>query len=179
MKHVFLGLCGPARVGKTTLANHLVTSTLHRAGLFGAVVSMASPVKEAALSLGWNGLKDANGRKLLQLLGTDIGRNLIDQDIWVSKWLDTVSRHPASVIIADDVRFDNEALAMRKLANHVGAKCAIVELYGRTEYSHDHASECGISDSNIDWRVDTSDWDGAIGMDEWATRFMKELLSDG
>lgn len=52
-----------------------------------------------------------SARSALQTLGTEWGRNLIGDDLWLRAWLHAVETEsdPGDVIVADDVRFANEA----------------------------------------------------------------------
>lgn len=61
------------------------------------------------------------GRYLLQRLGTDFGRNLIDPDIWVKGWKHEIASTipTCDKIIADDVRFPNEVAAIRDLGGEM------------------------------------------------------------
>ncbi len=89
--------------GKSTVAKTLQQNIPN-----SEIISLATPIKELACSMGWDGTKDAKGRKLLQLLGTDCGRNCINQDIWVNKWLETALASGADTVICDDIRFQSE-----------------------------------------------------------------------
>lgn len=51
-------------------------------------------------------------RYLLQTLGTEWGRNLIDKDIWVKTLLSDYKRNSDWIIT--DVRFENEAMAIKE-----------------------------------------------------------------
>ena len=133
-----IGLAGKAGSGKSTIAEIL------KKLLPGAEITpFAMPVKQAARELGWNGVKDENGRKILTMLGTDIGRNLIDQGIWIKRWKKLLS--PNRITIVDDVRFDNEAREIRNLGGSVHQiLCSSRELPVIND-----ESENGISDSLI------------------------------
>ena len=48
-------------------------------------------------------------RRAMQTLGTEWGRNLIGQDIWVNALERRIKSTGASVILIPDVRFDSEA----------------------------------------------------------------------
>lgn len=129
----FIGIAGPMLSGKSTAAGVL-------AKRYNAeIIPFAAPLKAFAKQLGWNGKKDERGRRLLQLLGTECGRQCIDPDIWVKQWIHYIETQTfASVIIADDVRFENEATKIREL----GGK--IIHL-DRPGYDlGPHASEQGI-----------------------------------
>lgn len=91
---------------------------------------------------------DVTIRRLLQYFGTDVGKNCFDSNIWIDM---TLCRFEKSVgyIILSDVRFDDEAEAIR---NRGGI---IIEVFMNTETVDDsHASEAGISDHLIDIRVE-------------------------
>ena len=91
------------------------------------------------------------------MLGTECGRQCIDQNIWVNKWKEKVEKvisplvggmiYLSPVVIADDVRFDNEALAVKELGGMV------VELVTPSQnegVDDKHASEAGISPELVD-----------------------------
>ena len=73
-------------------------------------------------------------RHMLQTLGTEYGRQCIHPDIWVRCWKGRAQRH--SMVVADDVRFPNEA-AMIKL---LGGELWHIERPG-VPREHGHASE--------------------------------------
>ena len=110
MKHVLIGFTGLAESGKSTAADFLTTRGFKKQ-------SFAEPLKEMVSGLTPDGKIDkARDRKLLQYLGTDYFRDTIDRDYWVKLMTDKLpqllARH--SVVI-DDVRFDNEAEAIKSL----------------------------------------------------------------
>ena len=80
---MIIGIAGAAGAGKSTVAKTIVD-------VFGQthakILPFAAPLKKFAIDLGWNGKKDKRGRRLLQLLGADCGRDCIDKDIWVKHW---------------------------------------------------------------------------------------------
>lgn len=99
-------------------------------------------------------IPDPKDRKLLQWIGTDWGR-AIDPDLWTGIWKAEVQRvlsKPASLVVNDDVRFDNEAHAVRELGGIVVQVVAPAPLrLKRGKYENrSHASEKGISGDLID-----------------------------
>lgn len=64
---------------------------------------------------GWNGYKSSEYgdeiRRLLQRLGTEVGRNILGQDIWVDAALNGVG--PEDNVCITDCRFPNEFDAIR------------------------------------------------------------------
>lgn len=137
----FTGLAG---CGKSTLARYLQLEC-DEIGKNSSLLRFADPLKSFARRLGWDGRKDAKGRRLLQLLGTEIGRNCIDVDIWVKRWKIEFKRvsQVAELIIIDDLRFDNEARTVQELGG------TIIKIIGREDVRTDksHASELGITQS--------------------------------
>jgi energy-coupling factor transporter ATP-binding protein EcfA2 len=53
------------------------------------------------------------GRRLLQVLGTDIARRYLGEDIWVRRWEAEHARDVPRAFVFDDVRFANEAECIR------------------------------------------------------------------
>lgn len=66
--------------------------------------------KEQPLDL----LCGCSARAALQQLGTEWGRNLIGEDIWLKAWAHALETEADSddIIVADDVRFENEVDAI-------------------------------------------------------------------
>lgn len=127
-----IGLSGKAQSGKGTIANFLVEN-------FGYIkVSLADKLREALLVLdpilahdgndpfdepevryssqvaafGYERTKAqfAEARRLLQVLGTEVGRNILGQDVWVNALLNSLE--PGKKYVIDDVRFPNEMFAV-------------------------------------------------------------------
>lgn len=121
MNLITIAADGP-RSGKTTLAGLLATQLLVR-GRNSKILSFAQPIKDLAIEhFGWDGEKDKRGRDLLINLGTVTGR-AYDPDIWVKKWqdrvIDTVSTFPGSYVLCDDLRFENEYFAVRRMGGTI------------------------------------------------------------
>lgn len=85
-------------------------------------------------------------RHLLQTLGTEWGRGLQHPDIWVAIWMSRA--RCCTGVIADDVRFNSEALAIRALGGQIWA----ITRPGHSIPQHvlSHASEAGIDPTFID-----------------------------
>ena len=144
------GVTGLAGSGKTTFAKYIIDQTKT-----GTIIPFAAKVKEFAKLLGWDGEKDAKGRRLLQLIGTECGRECIDPDLWVMAWHESVKynviRQTPIIFIADDIRFDNEAEAILALGG------TVIKITGRNSgVGTEHASESGISDNLIHRRINNT-----------------------
>jgi len=116
-----IGICGAARAGKTTFGDFL-QERLAEMGHDARRIAFADPVKDIARQMGWDGNKGEKGRRLLQLLGTECGRECIGPFVWVNKWLDRAAhelRHGHAVVVADDVRFSGERGAIKLLGGTI------------------------------------------------------------
>lgn len=117
----FTGLAG---AGKSTAALHLVK---HRGF---ARVRFAGPLKAMLAALGCTPAEIDGDRKeqpcellggktprwAMQSLGTEWGRNLIAEDLWIRAWQAAVAAVPAGVpVVVDDARFPNEGEALRAI----------------------------------------------------------------
>lgn len=144
MKTKLIALTGPKGVGKTTTAEGLRTASRET---LTTVLSFASPVKYAAQRLGWDGKKDAKGRKLLQTIG-QAARDY-DPDVWVREMKRAYLEVPPwwqSVI--DDCRYANEAAMVREL----GGVLVALNRKG-IDYTAEHESERGDAATHADLHV--------------------------
>lgn len=144
MTFVF-AIAGPLGSGKSTLADYLKVKL---SAITDDILYMpfARRVKEIALSMGWDGKKDEKGRRLLQLLGTECGRECIDPFIWSNYWLTTVLAKGPAFVIVDDLRFENEIYVIKRLPH------CLIKIKGRNEpksTANLHASEVGLEDKEF------------------------------
>jgi hypothetical protein len=57
-------------------------------------------------------VRGATPRSLMQMIGTEWGRERIAQDVWIKAWLRQVAKVPEGTpVVVDDCRFPNEAEA--------------------------------------------------------------------
>lgn len=140
---MLLAITGRSGVGKTTTAQELARH-LTPAG----ILPFAKPLKElATLFFGWDGRKNARGRRLLQTLGTDVGREW-DPEFWVRKWQEAMMPllDAGCSVIADDLRFANEAATVHLF----GGKVIRLHCPAR-EIILPHASE--NQEFEVDWDI--------------------------
>ena len=160
-----IGLGDRARVGNDTAGAILVDHGFVR-------VAYADGVREAALTLnpmvgahqlllsevidefGFEGVKETpfgpEVRRLLQRLGTEVGRQMISESIWTDlaeRKIRTLMAQGHSVVVTD-CRFDNEAHHIHSLG---GQMWRLNRLGVAIEGSH--ASESGISNHLVDAEV--------------------------
>lgn len=68
---------------------------------------------------GWDGAKVSNPeiRRLLQIMGTEVGREMVDPDLWVKLSIQDLAI--GQNVVFTDVRFINEAIAIKKMGGSV------------------------------------------------------------
>lgn len=157
-----LGLSGWARSGKDSVAEFLE----ERCGYLK--MSFAQPMKDALVTLNpmvdvldnrvnlktalggmdWDYLKSVSTeiRPLLQRLGTEVGRQMFGEDFWVEQAIKAIP-DGAKVVFAD-VRFPNEAEAVKKLGGQVWR----IERDGFGP-ANDHISEHALNKYDFDQRI--------------------------
>ncbi len=164
-----LGISGWARNGKDTIADHLIAEYGYER------VSFAAPMKDALYKLnpkitidgvmgvplvvgvdvyGWDGLKEHGPeiRELLQRFGTEVGREMWGEDFWVNAAIDSIE--DGSKMVVSDVRYPNEANAIKKLGGEVWR--VVRPGYGA---ANDHPSEHALNDYEFDRVLDN---DGSV-----------------
>lgn len=166
-----IGLCGAAGAGKNTVAARLrerwgFVELSFAAPLYRMVAEMTglptSALQDRALKerqIDWLG---KSPRELLQMLGTEFGRGMISEDIWVLRAMsefDSIAsggRFPGCVIT--DVRFDNEAKA---IVARGGQVWRVVRPEGDcvSGSAMRHRSEAGVSGELVSAVIDN---DGTI-----------------
>lgn len=150
---MLIGIAGPARAGKDTAADLLLEL------LPGSwqKLSFATPMKRM-LAAGF-GLSECqlygeakdredsrygcSPRHMLQTLGTEWGRKMIGEDVWVAAMAKMTDwgNH-----IIPDVRFANEAELIR-------SRGVLIHVKGRMGIESGHASEAGVSQRPGDYVV--------------------------
>lgn len=131
-----IGLSGWARTGKDTVAEHLVAAhgfkrmafadpmreaLLRLDPMVDAAAGFSIRVSDAIEKYGWDGYKESpyglEIRALLQLLGTEVGRQMLGENVWVDYAMKSIQ--DADNIVFTDVRFKNEAQAIKDAGGSV------------------------------------------------------------
>ena len=148
MRPFVIGFMGYAGVGKTTAANAYRSIAPESI----AVNSFAAPLKQAVKDLFLLSDEQVYGdftkkttvderwgkspRQLLQIIGTDCLREMIDKKFHVKRMATWLQCCESPVVIIDDIRFEDEA----ELVNRYG-KCFNIRRPGFPEEDVRHASE--------------------------------------
>jgi hypothetical protein len=159
---MIIGLSGYARSGKDTVAELLclnygysrhafadqIKKVLYRLNpIIGATMKGdVCHLNEEMLYNDWDYLKDnTDVRRLMQVLGTEIGREMFGDNVWV----DLAFKHiKAEDVVFTDVRFPNEADAIR---NAGGQVWRINRL--NHEPINDHSSETAMDEYAFDHTI--------------------------
>lgn len=148
---MLIGITGRRRSGKTTLGDLLCERHgFHHdsfaapmramvAGILGVTPAELEAIKESPVD--W--LNDVTPRHMLQTLGTEWGRQMVDSDLWIKAAVRRALKF--SDVVLSDVRFPNEARLIRAAGGIVLRTRRPSELA-----SGEHASEVPIPDEMID-----------------------------
>lgn len=167
-----VGLSGYARSGKDTAAEGLSSLGFIRIAFadklrdflyeFNPIVEYSDPFQELSFNrhveqkrvrqvideFGWDGYKETKWaddiRKQLQVLGTECGRKIVSDTIWVDALLDNLP-YPDGKYVVTDVRFPNEADGIRAR----GGKIYRVEREGIGP-ANNHFSEVALDGYEFD-----------------------------
>lgn len=144
-----IGITGRAGAGKDTVGRILCDYVCF------VRISFADPIRAMIQSLGidctnrdtkekpvpWIG---RSPRYLMQTLGTEWGRNLVDPEIWIKAAARRIDTMGADIVVTD-VRFDNEA---KMIQDRGGLIWQVIRPGIRRVEAH--RSEAGISTEHID-----------------------------
>ena len=147
-------LSGKQGSGKTTLAK-MFASVPHF--YYVRFASVIYEMHNAVLDIGRKyGIKKDLDKTLLQLLGTEWGRETLHKDVWVSclqKKVALMQRHdPNAHFIIDDCRFPNELSAFPNFLK-IRLECdrdIRKERVSQWRDNENHVSETAL-DSNLEW----------------------------
>lgn len=190
---MIIGLAGAAGAGKDTVADHLFKAhgclKLALADPLYAMISAMTglPVEKMAersvkeQDIGWIG---TSPRRLLQTLGTEWGRGTLGDDIWIKNLFRRIDSYSAAMgrwsnganFVITDVRFANEAQAIRARGGHIVEIVRPMPLAGVPEDARLHSSEAGIPDELVDVQI-VNDTDVA-GLLARVDKAIQWLLSD-
>lgn len=145
---MIIGLAGSKGSGKTTIANLICKEhpTIKHLSFAAPMREMVCRIlgcteeeleREKETPIAWLG--GITPRKMLQTLGTEWGRILIHQGIWVNVCIRDALL--STNVIISDVRFDNEAHAIRQ----TGGLVFYIESHTPRQNTDSHISESGVS----------------------------------
>jgi len=166
---MIIGISGYARSGKDSVANILVQDFGFERRAFADKLrealyalnpiiaydwDLARPIYlgEVISMYGWDGIKSSRYadevRRLLQRMGTEVGRETLGQNIWVNATFDSLE--PGKNYVFTDCRFINEATAVRN--DYEGGQVWRVSR-PNVGPANDHISEVGLDNWIFDAKI--------------------------
>ena len=92
-------------------------------------------------------------RKKMQMCGTDIVRNLVDEEFWLNRLLEQI-KHP--LIVVSDARFINEVEGLKKQGFTIIR--VVSDKIRREQIGTNHRSETELDDYNLwDYVIENND----------------------
>jgi len=159
---VIVGITGKAGSGKDTAVEQFMSAHEHplayRLAFGTGVKHAAAYIFQEPLGKFYDNKEDMSAqwgityREMLQKLGTDFARDMIDKDFWV-KWLSNKVVEVADsikLVFVTDVRFDNEADWIKKCGGIVVEIQRPGSISILDEAEQKHPSEHGVDRALID-----------------------------
>jgi hypothetical protein len=165
---MIIGLCGPARVGKTTAALYLeekygFTRLPFKSGLVAELTERLNRTLSAIA-------KDTYGeatpktitkliddkpndtiRSLMQEYGTEVRRR-DNEDYWVDIWIETIAMNPRRSYVVEDVRFFNELKAVKDMGGEL-IRIARQDIVALNDHQSEKEQELFIEDFLIEGKT--------------------------
>jgi len=111
---------GRKRPKQFALADPVKEVAKHLLGMPDEVAYGVTGVDREALRNNWR-LYGRNGREWLQWIGTELGREMVDWNLWLDRAVDTIVMDTGGhdLFVITDCRFENERSGLRKRLEHV------------------------------------------------------------
>lgn len=174
---MIIGLTGKAKAGKDTAYDIIYKNfnVLDRpvvkksfaeplkksvAALFNIKIEDMDDFKDSGTITVWartDGLpmNNLSGRELLQRYGTEAHREVFGSNFWVDRCFPKEADYPDKhIIVATDVRFDNEAKRIRDLGGVIWEIRRGKGNLDRSPLPDDHSSENGLTPELVDLVID-------------------------
>lgn len=153
-------ISGKARHGKDTAANYM-KKKLELSGKKVLIAHYADLLKYICKTFfGWNGVKDENGRQILQYVGTDVIREQAP-DYWVDFIISILEMFYKNwdYVLIPDCRFQNEVKRLRELDFDVTSIKIVRDNFisELTEEQKKHTSEVAMDNFNFDFVIHNKD----------------------
>lgn len=183
---MIIGLSGYAQSGKSTVAKIMADDFGYEQVAFADGIRRAvfalNPVIPNGKTGGWDRLQDLvtkhgweytkvnnyEVRRLLQVFGTEVGRELFDEDIWVQELFKVIGQSGSGNYVISDVRFPNEVGAVRAAG---GIVWRVVRPF--TGKVNEHVSETALDDLSFEKIVLNNS--GINGLRKQVAAFLEEL----
>ena len=105
----------------------------------------------------WYEEKNDITRAILQIYGTDVFRDRVDDQWWIKKLAERVHANKAEYTIVTDARFDNEVSFFTEDPAFDTTTMNVFRKSTDTSLKTKHSSEAGISNHLIEFQIDNND----------------------
>lgn len=175
-KALIIGFGGHMGHGKSTAAEFAEAILSENQHLPVVRMAFAAEVKRIATEcFGWDGKKDARGRRLLQVIGTEAGRDY-NPNIWVEHFDEIINSYvEPCIVLIDDVRFPNEC-------DYINERGMTYRVFRReAAFQVNPGAQAGVHRSEAE--MGNCDWTGQINnegdLDSFKRIIEETLTSDG
>lgn len=156
-------ISGKARHGKDTAANYM-KKKLELSGKKVLIAHYADLLKYICKTIfNWNGVKDENGRQLLQYVGTDVIREQ-NPDYWVEFIISILDLFYGDwdYVLIPDCRFPNEVERLKEAEFDVTAVKIVRDDFKSelTPEQQNHKSETAMDEFEFDYVIHNKDMSG-------------------
>lgn len=151
-------VCGKARHGKDTLASYM-KNEFEKEGKSAIILHFSTYIKDYAKMIStWDGSEETKPRELLQVLGTDIIRNKVDELLFINRIKEDIKVYSFffDVVIIADTRLEIEINEINNEFNdvsviHINRPYFEEELNSKQKQ---HRTETGLDNfNNYDFKV--------------------------
>ena len=159
---MIIGFTGKMGVGKSTAIN--ILGEFSELEKYPYLIKFADPLYDIQEMI-YDRISDAytrpkdfvKDRKLLQWIGTEWGRETIKNSLWVDLWKAAAiqaQERGENLIVCDDVRFNNEAEAIKSLGGTIIKIVANTQYRAVTSGIAGHKSEIDINADYVDYLIE-------------------------
>ena len=149
-------ISGKAQNGKDFTANALKEKIEEHDNCNVLITHYADLLKYICKTFfGWNGKKDAEGRSILQFVGSDVIRKN-NPDYWVDFIVDILDMFPSEFdyVLIPDCRFPNEIEVMKEKFDCIAVRVNRPDYdNGLTDEQKNHISETALDDFKFDYEL--------------------------
>lgn len=149
-------ISGKAQNGKDFTANALKEKIVERENCNVLITHYADLLKYICKTFfGWNGKKDAEGRSILQFVGTDVIRKE-NPNYWVDFIVDILGMFPSEFdyVLIPDCRFPNEIEIMKEKFDCIAVRVNRPDYdNGLSDDQKNHISETALDSFKFDYEL--------------------------
>ena len=169
-------LSGKAQSGKNETAN-IIKQELEKQNKKTVIIAYAKYLKDYVKEItNWDGLEETKPRELLQLIGVELIKNKIDENLLINRIKEDIEiyKYFFDVIIISDARFINEIEEIKKQNKNT----TVIKIEGLennlTKKQKEHITETALNDyNNYDYTIENKNT--KENLKKQITKIMEEI----